>query len=588
MTISYELANKMAAQSISISQTVEACCVAEPDQPPVTTAQDPPSNNQETRNEPDYDFVEQPDQDCFCPVSLELLIEPYLTTCCGHHISQQAVDRLIRERKPCPMCKEGDFAAHVDKYFKRRFINTLKVRCPHKKSRCEWVGELGDLDNHSTSCPKRPWKCQYCGFESTFDVGTNEHTPNCVQYPLPCPNQCEIGTIPRCDAEKHLLVCPLQLLECEFANVGCDVKVPRRDLTRHMTDNAQHHLMSTTLLNLRLTRELHQKMEEKDQQIAELKQQLNEHEVKMREESKKIVENLEQFDVKLQQQTKSLDAKLQQQTERLDVRFEQQTRSLDTKYTERLDAKLQQQTTRLDAKLQQQTTSLDAKLQQQTKGIDMKFQQQSKDLDAKLHQQSVLFNTKLQQQTEVQDTKFQQLTKEQKALIQIVEHHHTELSGKLLALESKLLLEITYTCHELILVGFKKCQAKGVDGSWYSDPFYSRPGGYKFQLNIDTNGYRDAHSTHLTAHLKQLPGDFDNQLQWPIKVNLYLEILNQRGDHSHHSRVGTNVFDRVGSHHRRIGDDYNFFPLNGLAYNAQANTEYLRNDSLKFKLWLKV
>ena len=76
---------------------------------PVNTAQGPPSNNQGT--EPEYNFVEQPDQDCFCPVSLKLLTEPYLTSCCGHHISQQAANRLIRERKPCPMCKEENFTA---------------------------------------------------------------------------------------------------------------------------------------------------------------------------------------------------------------------------------------------------------------------------------------------------------------------------------------------------------------------------------------------------------------------------------------------------------------------------------------------
>ena len=469
----------MATQSNSQSELklVEACCVVEPEHPSSTTAQDPPSNNQGTGNESDYDFVEQPDQDCFCPVSLELLTEPYLTTCCGHHISKQAADRLIRERKPCPMCKEGDFTAHVDKYFKRKFINTLKVHCSHKKSGCEWVGELGDLNNHSTSCPKRPWKCQYCGLESTVDVGTNEHTPNCAQYPLPCPNQCEIGTIPRCDAEKHLLVCPLQPVECEFANVGCDLKVPRRDLTRHMTENAQHHLMSATLVNLQLIRELHQKMEEKDQQIAELKQQLNEQEVKMREESKKTIEQV-------------------------------------------------------DDKLQQQTV----------------------------------------------------------ALSQMVEHHHTELSQKLLALKSKLLLEITYTCHEFTLVDFKKCQARGGRGSWYLDSFYSHPGGYKFQLNIDTNGDNAARDTHLSAFLKQLPGEFDKKIPWPVMIKIHLEMINQREDHNHHTSGGAveNKHPTTSQVYRYIGGSCNFFPLNDLAYNAQTNTEYLRNDSLKFRLWLKV
>ncbi len=121
------------------------------------------------------------------------------------------------------------------------------------------------------------WKCQYCDyFESTHDIGTNDHTPCCDNYTLPCPNQCEIGTVPRCQADSHLLECPLQLVECEFAGAGCAVKVPRRDLVGHMTESAQHHLMTATLLNLRLTRELHQKLEEKDQQIVDLQKQVKE------------------------------------------------------------------------------------------------------------------------------------------------------------------------------------------------------------------------------------------------------------------------------------------------------------------------
>ncbi len=281
--------------------------MAEPDPPHV---QEPPTNDQTA--ELDYDFVEQPDQDYFCPVSLELLIEPHQTSCCGHHISQQAANRLARERKPCPMCKDEEFNTQPDKYFKRK-VRQLKVRCPHKKSGCEWTGELGDLNHHTTACPKRPWKCQYCDFESIYESGPNDHTPNCANYPLPCPNQCEIGTVPCRDANSHLLECPLQLVECEFAGNGCAVKVPRRDLAGHMTENAQHHLMAATLLNLRLTRELHQKMEEKDQQITELKQQLKEQETKMI--------------TMLQQQTKDLDTKRQQQTKDLDTKLQLQ---LDT------------------------------------------------------------------------------------------------------------------------------------------------------------------------------------------------------------------------------------------------------------------
>ncbi len=248
----------------------------------VATSNQQIQSQQDSEVEPDYDFVQQPDSEYFCPVSSELLVEPHQTSCCGQHISQQAANRLIREQKPCPMCKDDEFNTQVDKYFTRK-VRQLKVRCPHKKSGCEWTGELGDLNHHTTSCPKRPWKCKYCEFEETYEIG-NEHIPVCANYPFACPNQCGVGTFRRRDAEKHLLECPLQLVECEFAGTGCDVKVPQRDLVSHMTENAQHHLMTATLLNLRLTRELHQKMEEKDQQIVELKQKMTELDINMCEE----------------------------------------------------------------------------------------------------------------------------------------------------------------------------------------------------------------------------------------------------------------------------------------------------------------
>ena len=51
----------------------------------------------------DFDFVDRPPQDFFCPVSFELLLEPQLTSCCGHHLSIEAATRLQREGKACPI-----------------------------------------------------------------------------------------------------------------------------------------------------------------------------------------------------------------------------------------------------------------------------------------------------------------------------------------------------------------------------------------------------------------------------------------------------------------------------------------------------
>ena len=44
--------------------------------------------------EREYDFVEEPSQTFFCPVSLAVLLEPYQTQCCGNHLSEEAYQRL--------------------------------------------------------------------------------------------------------------------------------------------------------------------------------------------------------------------------------------------------------------------------------------------------------------------------------------------------------------------------------------------------------------------------------------------------------------------------------------------------------------
>ena len=250
--------------------------------------QETPASAQISRpREREYDFVETLSQDHLCPVTLQLLRDPHQTTCCGQHLSLEAATRLKRDRKPCPLCNELNLTTVPDKFYKRK-VNALKVRCPNKGNGCGWVGEVGGVDQHSASCPRRPWKCDFCAFKSTYEVGTNNHLPICVKYPEPCPNRCRIGNVPRCKMDQHLTRCPLQLVECEFSKFGCQERVVRQDLTQHMKKRAQHHLQCMTLFNLRLTRELNQQIAEKDHQLAEKDHQL----ANLTEQNRKLQEQL--------------------------------------------------------------------------------------------------------------------------------------------------------------------------------------------------------------------------------------------------------------------------------------------------------
>ena len=254
----------------------------------------------------EFDFVERPSEDFFCPVTFELLLNPHQTTCCGNHLSEKAVRRLQRDGKPCPVCKEPELSTVQDKFHRRR-VSAVHVRCPYTPSGCEWAGEAGQADQHINSCTKRPWKCQYCAFESTHDRKV-DHTQSCTHYPTPCPNKCDVETIPRCGVEEHLSVCPLELIECKFREAGCDVKVPRRDLKQHMEESQQYHLLSATLLNLKLTKKVIAEKEwqlaskeqlltekeklivEKEKQIAEMKQELAEKERQLAEKEEQLTE----------------------------------------------------------------------------------------------------------------------------------------------------------------------------------------------------------------------------------------------------------------------------------------------------------
>ena len=295
-------------------------------------------------------------------------------------------------------------------------------------------------------------------------------------------------------------------------------------------------------------------MEEKDKQIVHLQQQVKETDTK-------IVAELET-------QTKDLDTKLKQQTRNLDTKLQQQTKDLDTK--------LQQQTRDLDTKLQQQTKDLDTKLQQQTKDLYTKLQQQTRDLDTKV------------------DTGFKQQAKETSEVnvnFQLTHQQTVKLDQELKKLQTdltSLALTSGFTRHEFTLTEFRKHQAKRGAGDWFSDEFYNHPGGYRFKFNIDTNGHNEAHGTHLSAFLYLQDGDNDDKLKWPIKCTVYLQMLNQRADHGHHTGIRTKEYTKEGVHYKRICPTHKFFPLAKLGYCADQNTKYLKNDCLKFLLCLKV
>ena len=219
----------------------------------------------------DCEFVEKP-QEAFqsdCPVCLQVLCEPYQVSCCGNSFCQVCIERIKTDNKPCPTCSEKNIKIFHNKGLQRSLYG-FQVYCSHKREGCEWKGELGQLDNHlkeceyseiecnycselikhpnitvhqTDLCPKRPFSCEYCQkYSSHYEDVINSHWPVCGYHPVQCPNEC--GIFPQRQALKNHVTrdCPKTVIDCDFHHVGCDVRLPRKDMPAHLNKNLVTHM----------------------------------------------------------------------------------------------------------------------------------------------------------------------------------------------------------------------------------------------------------------------------------------------------------------------------------------------------------
>ena len=158
-----------------------------------------------------------------------------------------------------------------------REVRWLHIYCTNKEKGCEWQGELNDINHHlgnsdgcqfegvkcsnecekmierqyltihvETECPRRKVNCQYCHDTGEHQFIEGQHKEECPKLPLPCPNKCEVGSVPHEDMEAHRKECPLEMIQCEYHNVGCEAMIARKDLEAHkMKQMEQHWVMMT-------------------------------------------------------------------------------------------------------------------------------------------------------------------------------------------------------------------------------------------------------------------------------------------------------------------------------------------------------
>ena len=131
---------------------------------------------------------------------------------------------------------------------------------------------------------------------------------------------------------------------------------------------------------------------------------------------------------------------------------------------------------------------------------------------------------------------------------------------------------------------------------WYSPGFYTSPGGYKMSLRVDANGVGDGKGTHVSCFIRLMSGEHDDILEWPFQGEVTVELLNQLEDKNHYKY--TIEFDESTPqecNERLVNEQYGnewgyhqFISHSQLGYNSSLDCQYLKDDTLYFRISVKV
>ena len=134
---------------------------------------------------------------------------------------------------------------------------------------------------------------------------------------------------------------------------------------------------------------------------------------------------------------------------------------------------------------------------------------------------------------------------------------------------------------------------KAADERWRGPPFYSHLGGYKMCLVVDANGTANGKGTHVSVFVYLMAGEHDDELKWPMRAEVCIQMCNQRNE-SYHWQETVHFNDQappestervVGRNKAPKGRGRNQFALHSkLALDESTNCQYLKEDSLRFRI----
>ena len=603
----------------------------------------------------DYKFVKTPFDDLICTVCFLPSKEPHLSVCCGHTFCKSCLEGSKKFSNICLMCRSEEFTAIFNKQADRA-IQSLHVFCINKKQGCEWQGEVNDINDHlgnclfqvihcpndcreslqrqyltnhvETECPRRTVSCQYCNDVGEYQFVEGQHKEECPKFPVQCPNECEIESIHRDEVEEHREVCPLEMIQCDYHVVDCEVKMARKDMNTHKQEKMEVHL-SLSINELMETREqfqftqnnLKREVEKTTKQlvlhttkIADTEQQLVASQQEMKKTNRQLhfveqaadiqhatIENLRQQLTVNQQEAKKTEEYLTQQLKSTEkdltaklMASQQEAKRTKDQLLQKLTAtekelnttKHQLATTCQNlTKAEKEHTTLASSTDKALTEMENKFQAKVTEVVTAAEQKIATLETKLQQRTELIEG-------------MILDPWGTSLQYR----ASK------FSSGDQVVPVVVKMTAftKHKDAEWSSAPFYNK--GHKIQLKIkvtiDATIYnRDSLTKHKATFWLGIPrNDGLKYLSVALAVDhmqpkqsadqFAVRLLNQKSDDQHCSMsvslqfknpIGASLKPSVPQHYTSFRRLILFDNLHQITPTCQ----FLKDDTLFFEVLAK-
>ena len=497
----------------------------------------------------EYDLVDPLPDRLLCKICHLPSRDPYLSVCCGHLFCRSCLENVAVSAISivCPICRCEDFVAFPNKAVDRD-IKSLPVHCTNRVIGCEWQGELNDIKSHlknndgchfelvncsndcgkmvqrryltshvKITCQRRKVNCQYCRRSGEHHIIEGEHKNRCPKFPLPCPNKCEVGTVPREGMKKHREKCQLEIINCSNY---CGEKLERQFLANHIETKCSRRKVNCQYCH----------------DSGELQFIDGWHKMKCPKfpilcPNKCSIGYVPRKDMKTHRKECPLEM-IQCEYYSVGCETRMARKDQEKHKNENIEEHLMKANIALRCDLN------DTKLELSSTKQDL--------IDATVALADA--KCKLTDTTNQLAIALQRISRLEALMYLTTDKAVTKTTSHAAVIESSLGWSVKLAamamksqsgdqvCPVILkMSNFDELKKKNL--VLYSHTFYTDYKGYRMSVHIIPRGHGFGKGTHLSCYLYLMKGLNDDKLLWPLKENFEIKLLNQINDSQHHSAV---------------------------------------------------